>query len=617
MKWRIYSSRTSRAPSARRRTLGWGLERLEPRLLLFVTPAGRWADTQVSVSMLPDGAPTEGHVSSLYANLDNVAPRQVWQREFARALQTWATVSSLNFHFVADDGSPTGAIGAAQGDSRFGDIRLGMHPLSNGYLGYAYYPSGTTKGGDIFLDPNVGFQVGKPVDLYSILLHEAGHALGLGHSSAGTVMFGTINGVYTGLSADDIAGIRSLYGERRPDSFDQAARNETLATATEWKSVKLGMNSVTADLTDLSDVDVYRLRIPPKSNGTAAVTVDARALSLLAPKVSLFNSSGQLIRAHEGQYGQSASAIATGLEGGETLYVVVDGSGTDALSMGAYALNVQFVELDAADPPPPEPVPPPPTDPVAADRYDNAAAGNHSAKSATYLGTSGSVSRTGLTLHSQTDADFFRFRPAVSGTYSAHAMTRADAAYIDVTLMDNGLRNLAIGAPRSGGGETVVATLVAGQDYYLRISSDTGSPVAYDLIVGKLDQANPKIGTALAAPDQGHGSFGPGGIHDDGRDEHAQESPASVASAPSEAAPSGSRGIVPPTERSTIVASLDDNSSVHPTPDAPWAALAAAWQRTVGLLSNHEQARDKLFFRLGQDFRIAEALSGRKSGRRL
>ena len=35
-----------------------------------------------------------------------MAPTDIWQREFARALQTWANSSNLNFHEVPDDGSP-------------------------------------------------------------------------------------------------------------------------------------------------------------------------------------------------------------------------------------------------------------------------------------------------------------------------------------------------------------------------------------------------------------------------------------------------------------------------------------------------------------------------------
>jgi hypothetical protein len=91
---------------------------------------------------MPDGTITDnGTPSNLFATLDASFPTATWQREFARALQTWASVSNLNFRFVSDSGAAVGTVGSTQGDSRFGDIRLG------GYAGeagrYACFPAGT------------------------------------------------------------------------------------------------------------------------------------------------------------------------------------------------------------------------------------------------------------------------------------------------------------------------------------------------------------------------------------------------------------------------------------------------------------------------------------------
>src|SRR5215207_9840142 len=100
-------------------------EVLESRLMFYALSGTSWPSTNVSVSFVPDGATLDGgYTSALFAHLDAQHPRDVWQREFARALQTWAQYTPLNFNFVADDGSPAGTVGSVQGDPRFGDIRL-------------------------------------------------------------------------------------------------------------------------------------------------------------------------------------------------------------------------------------------------------------------------------------------------------------------------------------------------------------------------------------------------------------------------------------------------------------------------------------------------------------
>jgi predicted Zn-dependent protease len=344
------------------------LEYLESRTVpaLFGTP---WADPQhLTLSFVPDGTNVDGAGSSLAATLGG--DTGAWQAEILRAVQTWTAYANINVTVVADSGAALGTPGALQGDARFGDIRIAARPLSDNELAITD-PSGFvggTRTGDIVLNSQQPINIGgtdNHYDLYTVLLQEVGHALGVSNSADPmSVMYEAYGGARSGLSGSDIASIQALYGARTisgsssaPSAgpiLDDAHTNDFIFLST-LLSTSAGFASHTrystlATLRDASDVDFYRVRVPSSGD---ALTVNVRALNpaALAPVVQLYDEDRHAVAATvlangNGTYTvQLPNAVA-----GQDCYYVRVAAG-NANGTGDYQLDVDFrlkaVSLDA------------------------------------------------------------------------------------------------------------------------------------------------------------------------------------------------------------------------------------------------------------------------------
>jgi hypothetical protein len=443
------------------------LESLEDRLVPYVLSGYQWANPNVSVSFMPDGTLISGsYPSNLFAVYNATYPQATWQRQVAMALQAWADVSNLNFHFVSDDGSPQSTAGLAQGDPRFGDIRIGGYNMGSGILGLGWSPGSTVTSGDVELNTSSAFVIGSIPDLASVVMHEVGHAIGFNHSlNSPAVMEGGLWGTYPGPYPDDIAGVQAMYGARNPDSFDAAASNNTLGTASAL-TLSYGGVAFQADISSMTDLDYYKVTAPSGTSGTLTVSVDARNLSLFDPQVSVYSSSGTLLAtASASTYGDVATVNLTGLVAGQTYYFEVSGATTDVFGMGAYKLSAQFGGFT------------PPT--IAPDAFEP----NNTASSATNLGKVSSLSHTGLTLSSSTDVDYYTFVAASRGTFAVSVTPTQGSGMLSLTVLSAQQTVLASGQSQTGG-VTLSLSLASGVQYYVEVSSPSGSLFAYNLSIG-------------------------------------------------------------------------------------------------------------------------------------
>jgi predicted Zn-dependent protease len=208
-----------------------------------------------------------------------------YQQTVVMAVLTWESVANVTLQQVADNANPTLAA----------DIRVGFGGVSNGaeigltayqFSGTRFLPDVSIFMKDPALDPLIQnadgsftYQ-GTTTQLFQVVLHEMGHALGLDHSiDPNSIMYPILGPQNRTLDASDIAGIDAIYGTNAkvtPDSLGvpvfrfyspttgarfftgDKVESGQIQTAGGWKLEGVGFDAVNPATTDPNAASVYR-----------------------------------------------------------------------------------------------------------------------------------------------------------------------------------------------------------------------------------------------------------------------------------------------------------------------------------------------------------------------
>lgn len=177
-------------------------------------PAGQVGSLTARIGEGWDGE-GKGSVELSYSfqALTQKIPSDQVREEILRAMAAWSRAAAVKFTRGNDASAPKN-INILFGSRDHGD-RYAFDGQGK-VLAHTYYPSLPNPepiAGDLHFDDDELWKVGDDVDLYSVALHELGHALGLGHSDVPNAVMYAYYRRASELTPEDIGAIQQMYAE--------------------------------------------------------------------------------------------------------------------------------------------------------------------------------------------------------------------------------------------------------------------------------------------------------------------------------------------------------------------------------------------------------------------